>query len=504
MAVSTLGLTRRPNMVLVVLLWTLLLLLPLGMYWHHATGATAGRTCAHVGTCTHPRTAPLTGAQLHNNDVNEAMARLPMAPFSALQKKAKTASPPAPPSAAKETGPAERENHPVATSHGAARGSGKHDPEEQEQWEALLERKCHINWSRAVEVALANWKDTGISEQQLDELCRRKALRVSVRGTELRHMAWNLPGMNLHRVASAVWLLQLTADRAAARGQPLPNVELMLQPGDGSFSTAMPMMQWVDAGPLLSNIKCANDASVSFPFTFHDQFGEGTGRMTFALWEQRSKQLADWGAGSWDAKNNSLFFSAGYGAAVRGNRSHLFETGSPYVKAVPHGFPLSEYGRYRYLAYAYGHCGWSRRLHELAFMDTVVFMEGSTCREYMHYAFDPDTDFVDVREDFADLRVKLEALVAKPDVARAMAARWVTKGREAMSLACTLDYIDTLVRAYARLQRFVPQPRPDWPLYPHGSDQQYFREVGRLKEGSEGCPPRPPDNTHHFERSHVC
>ena len=72
-----------------------------------------------------------------------------------------------------------------------------------------------------------------------------------------------------------------------------------------------------------------------------------------------------------------------------------------------------------------------------------------------------------------------------------------------MSLTCTLDYIEALVRRYAPLLRFSPGPRPDWPLYPRGSDLAHFRTAGRVKD-EEACPPRPPDNTHHFERSHVC
>jgi len=84
---------------------------------------------------------------------------------------------------------------------------------------------------------------------------------------ELRYGQWNLGNMNIHRLSSAVWLLQLTADRALARGHPLPNVDMMFQPGDGSFSTAAPSQQWDNAGPLMSNVKCQGDASVSFPFT---------------------------------------------------------------------------------------------------------------------------------------------------------------------------------------------------------------------------------------------
>jgi len=57
-----------------------------------------------------------------------------------------------------------------------------------------------------------------------------------------------------------------------------------------------------------------------------------------------------------------------------GNRSNIFKIQSPLFKAVPKPFPLREYGKYQYLVYAYGHCGWSRRLHELAFMDAVIFM----------------------------------------------------------------------------------------------------------------------------------
>lgn len=92
-----------------------------------------------------------------------------------------------------------------------------------------------------------------------------------------------------------------------------------------------------------------------------------------------------WGGAPWESKEEVLFFSASPGAAERGNRSNIFKIQSPLFKTVPKPFPLREYGKYQYLVYAYGHCGWSRRLHELAFMNAVVFMEESSCREFMHW-----------------------------------------------------------------------------------------------------------------------
>eukprot|EP00049_Salpingoeca_infusionum_P013795 m.257447 g.257447 ORF g.257447 m.257447 type:complete len:486 (-) comp15529_c1_seq1:2793-4250(-) len=378
------------------------------------------------------------------------------------------------------------------------------EEEEERLFAELVDDQCMVDWTGTIHHELANWLETGVSLQQVDELCVRKAMRISVRGNEVRHMAWNLPSINLHRVVSAVWLIQLAVDRSVARKNPIPNLEIMLQPGDGSYSTAGPSMQWLDPGPLLSNIKCGNDASVSFPMTLHDQFGEGTGDHLISLWHKRLEQLVSWGNGAWLEKKNSAFFSAGFGATIRGNRSALFKMESPLVTAIPHGFPLTEYGTYRYLIYAYGHCGWSRRLHELAMMRTVVLMEHSTCREYMHHLFEPGKDYVPVAEDFSNVEATMEKLAANEKASHEMAEQWFKKGVESFRLTCVLDYVEGLLRKYASLQRFTPGPRPDWPLYKLGANKDYFRETGRDMHNEDACPPRPLDITHHFARSHVC
>ena len=101
-------------------------------------------------------------------------------------------------------------------------------------------------------------------------------------------------------------------------------------------------------------------------------------------------------------------------------------------------------------------------------METVVFMEDSICREYVHTLFESGVDHVPVDESFRDLGAKAAEWAAgggRGNDAAAMAARWAAKGRGLMSIECTLDYAEALLRRYAALQRFVPQRRKDWVRY---------------------------------------
>lgn len=129
---------------------------------------------------------------------------------------------------------------------------------------------------------------------------------------------------------------------------------------------------------------------------------------------------------------------------------------------------------FRYNVYAYGHCGWSRRIKELAMLRTVVLVEDSICREYVHGLFEPNVDHLPVREDFSDLVEKMEVAtpVENAGDSNAMANLWAARGQEMLSLTSTLDYVELLLRELAKLQRFTPQYRTEW--------KEYTLERGRL------------------------
>ena len=368
-----------------------------------------------------------------------------------------------------------------------------------QQTEELSKQPCTVNWSRVVDIQLANWATSGISTAQVATLCNRKAMLISIHNSQVRHMTWNLSAQHLHRVVCSMWLIQMAINLANLRNDPIPNLEIALQPGDGSFSTSM--TQWDKAGPLLSNVKCNQDASVSFPQTLHDQFGMGDGRMSINMYQHRYQLLYITGNGTWLGKDAHCFFSAGAGATTRGNRSHLFNTDSPYMKTVDHAVPISEYGQYRYLVYAYGHCGWSRRLHELAFMRAGILMEKSACREYVHHIFDPVNEYISVEEDFSDVRSWLQKLAANEEQSRRMAEQWHLRGTASFTLQCTLSYVDQLLRRYAALQRFTPVERTAWPIYTLGDTHTHFKRFGR-NGTSEDCPAAVVDRT--LPRSHEC
>lgn len=347
----------------------------------------------------------------------------------------------------------------------------KKTPEEAELWDTLVEAQCQLDWTPEVKVQLANWKDTGISLEQIEKYCVRRSLRVSVVGGVIRAAHWSFSNAGAARAVCFLWLVQMAILRAQAAGRVFPDVELVLQPGDGSQSTVTRPYQWENPGPLFGSVKCGSDASVAVPMSLHDQFGSyGSGAMSLKMYARSTQRLSDWDEVDWGDKTAQLFFSAGShpgkkAAYKRGFREKLFDIKSPLFKTIYEEVEMTESSKYRYLVYAYGRCGWSRRVHELAFFHAAVFMEASNCTEFFMPKFEPMVDHVPVKEDFSDLQDKVEALHKQPEDARRLADAWRTKGKQIFSIECILDYIELLLNEYAKLQTFTPKSHPEWPAY---------------------------------------
>ena len=255
---------------------------------------------------------------------------------------------------------------------------------------------------------------------------------------------------------------------AQAFGLTIPDVEMVFQGTDGAQSTVKEEFLWDDAGPLFSNVKCEKDASVSFPMGFHDQFGAFYGDMSLTMYDQKFTVLKkEYRPPAWKTKESSILFTSGSsaGAGLRGHRIELAEIKSPLLKVEDTHVPLEEYAKHRYQVYAYGRCGWSRRIRELSFMKAVVFAEASPCREYFYDALRPGTDYVPVAEDFSNLAEEVARVHKHPKRAEEMANAWVDRASDFFALPCVLDYVWELLNEYARLQRFKPQPRPTWERY---------------------------------------
>ena len=109
-------------------------------------------------------------------------------------------------------------------------------------------------------------------------------------------------------------------------------------------------------------------------------------------------------------------------------------------------------------------------------MNTTILMESSNCSEFFYDSFTPNVHYVPVAEDLSDLEEKLAAIESNPKEAREMAERWVKLGTRLLTLDCIMDYVEMLLREYAKLQKFTPEPRLDWPEYTASSTAQYFLE----------------------------
>lgn len=372
--------------------------------------------------------------------------------------------------------------------------------EELQEWHRIvsLQNKCHINWTRSVDHQLHSWIQNGkISFTQVHELCtkRKHALRIHYVNSELRVSRFHTVSAETDRLLSGLWFIYLACARAQQRGAPIPAFEINMAAGDSSF--ALQPNFWNNAGPILSNIKCGTlDASVSMPLTFVDQFGDfksATKRkrrnytgMSLLMYRNRYENAIEVETAhpSWKEKTNKVFFSAWRGATDRGNRSHLYKISSSIFNISSKSIDVNHFGRYQYNIYAYGHCGWSRRIHELAFMNTVVFMEDSLCREYFHDQFLPGTEYVPVAEDFSDLEAQARRAFKEPEIGARMAQRWQEKGSQMMQLQCVLDYVETLLRRYAQLQDFEPKYNSSWPEYGIHSRSEIFHDAAGLRDHS--------------------
>lgn len=349
------------------------------------------------------------------------------------------------------------------------------------EWDELLNARCPANLADFVGGQLAQWEPHGINETMLDGLycIRKQVARVSIHKGELRQTNWQLT-MDHNRLRSAFWLLQLALWRGEQRGDPLPDVEFIVNPTDKTAKFASGRQQGNAKGkllrqtPLFCNVKCKGDASISFPLYYHTLYGLPDGAMSLPLYQNKRVALKSMGASTtWDEKTPRLFFSA---TNKRGNRAKVFGLKSDMIEAVTRNVPLSTYGQYRYQVYTYGHSGWSRRLRELAYMNSTVMMERSECEEFFFHGFKEGVHYQSVAEDLSDLAEKLAAAAGAEADSRAMAARWVELGPQLLSLECILDYIEATLRGYARLQRFAPRPQPGWPLHHVNSSARYFLE----------------------------
>ena len=58
-----------------------------------------------------------------------------------------------------------------------------------------------------------------------------------------------------------------------------------------------------------------------------------------------------------------------------------------------------------------------------------------------HHLYHPGVDYVPLEGDLTDLGAKLDAAVTTPDKSAAMAARWLARGRDVLSMECVLEYV---------------------------------------------------------------
>ena len=342
----------------------------------------------------------------------------------------------------------------------------------------MLNNPCEIDWAPVVERHLRHWRPHGFHQRDLQTYCNTNhSVFVSVVDSEVRYAffwhnhvherKWSGRRFLRVRPKTTMWLLQLAYLRAKALNNPIPDVELVLDPADSAHPKLVREGD-VQPAPLFASVTCDKmtwqpGAAVPFPIIVQDTFGFWDGRSSLSLYEQLFERLQKSGTRPWDSKEGKMFFS---GSNNRGFRSALLELGrtnKTIYNIYNHKMPLAESDKYKYLVYAHGNFGWSRRLRELLFMNATVFVEESKeCTEYFFDLLQPNVHYVPVAEDFSDLDRKFKDMLEHAGEAERMASAWSRLGSQIFSLECTLSYIDTLLRGYAALQRDKPARREDW------------------------------------------
>ena len=94
-----------------------------------------------------------------------------------------------------------------------------------------------------------------------------------------------------------------------------------------------------------------------------------------------------------------------------------------------------------------------------------------------YHTLTPDEDFTLVNHDLSDVPEKLAAAAASDASAEEMASKLVAKGPKVLSMECLLEYVDAIIRGYAELQLFEPQPRSDWTPHEMNSTAHYFLDA---------------------------
>lgn len=291
---------------------------------------------------------------------------------------------------------------------------------ENEIWAKLVSENCPVDFSDVIKYHLKPWSDSGITIDMLDQIyCTRKqVVRVSIVNGSLRQENWQL-NMDHQRMFSSFWLLRLMIRRAKERGNPLPDVEFIANPNDKTSKFASgrnpldPLSHAMPKMPLFCNAKCDGDESISFPFMFNSPFGQSQdGKMSLIQYQNIYEQLKKDGSPfEWEKKIPKMFFS---GLNERGHRADLLRKRDSNMVTLAMQVEMAKYGKYQYLVYTYGHSGWSRRLREMAFMNTVVLMENSSCHEFYWHPFKPGVHYIPVQEDLSDLSTRLAAAIADP------------------------------------------------------------------------------------------
>ncbi|KAJ5155187.1 hypothetical protein N7492_007990 [Penicillium capsulatum] len=132
---------------------------------------------------------------------------------------------------------------------------------------------------------------------------------------------------------------------------------------------------------------------------------------------------------------------------------------------------IEDHCRYMFMAHTEG-ASYSGRGKYLLNCRSVLISHSLTWREIHHAAFipdGPDANYVEVATDFSDLPEKMEFLLSHPDIAERIANNSAKTFRDRyMTPAAEACYWREMIRRYAKVQGFKPEPRgisfEDWIL----------------------------------------
>ena len=353
----------------------------------------------------------------------------------------------------------------------------------------------NATWSDVVQLQLRPWSARGFIDvgQFLRDTNNLRGLShppnaalVDTDSWRVRQLGARWVGHHTTRAQAVLNLFRLAQSRARSAGRPLPPITFVIIVSDGHGATASGFnassctckseasccdpkidapLEMAPAAPSFATLFCRHTYDISVPTIIDDLLDT---RSADSIERSVQKWLAMGDARPWATRTPKAFFvgddKAYRPAVLRHGRAHPEVLSAHHAVStdVAHRLPFAEHAKYKAAVYAHGFHFNSVRWRRLTLLGGAVLAAEGPCKEWWQTLAQRGIHYQPTTETFSDLVDAAERLL-DPQAdgrARGMAAALRVLGLRAFRADGLLDYIETLWRAYAALQRpfrFPPQ-----------------------------------------------